>query len=132
MEKATMRKIHLIFIILLFIFFTSLEIGILYEVAFHNFDFGGILMEYTKVGSIGCGVLILFIPVSVIVIFIICKKRLSKKELFLNCICALFGIGIAIGLFCAGLENPAVRLGSQITSFLIDYFNWTEYPVLGG
>lgn len=132
-----MRKKNLIVIILLFVFLTSLEIGIFDEVLWHGWGgYGDVSMEYTTLGFIGSIFLIFFIPVSIMVIFIICitmgKKRLLKKELFLDCICALFGIGIAIGLFFVAPDIPVFALGRQLAVFFIDYFNWMEYPVLEG
>lgn len=134
MEKTTTRIKHLI-IILLFIFLTSLEIGIFEEIAWHGWSWGDVPLVYTKTGNIGTGILLLFIPVSVIVIFIIYimkyKKGQSKKEFFLNCRCALFGIVIAIGLYFITPGFPVFELGRQMTSFLINYFNWMELPVPG-
>ncbi|MBO5057046.1 MAG: hypothetical protein J6C64_11925 [Lachnospiraceae bacterium] len=135
MKKSIMAKKYLIVVILLFSFLTFLEIGICFEVMWHGFSgYGDIPMKYTTIGLIGSDFLVFFIPVSVITIFICgiamqAKKIIKRRELFLICICALAGIGIAVGIFVIAPDIPISRMGRQMTAFLIDYFNWMEYPV---
>lgn len=135
MKKSIMAKKYLIVVILLFSFLTFLEIGICFEVMWHGFGgYGDIPMKYTTIGLIGSDFLVFFIPVSVITIFIRgiamqAKKIIKRRELFLICICALAGIGIAVGIFAIAPDIPISRIGRQMTAFLIDYFNWMEYPV---
>lgn len=135
MKKWIIEKRYLIFIILLFVFLTFLEIGIIHEVLWHGFGgYGDVSMVYTTMGLIGSYFLIFLIPVSAIIIFISCvvmqsKKLIKRKTLLLNCICALIGTGIAVGIFVIVPDNPVLRISRQITAFIIDYFNWMEYPV---
>lgn len=137
MKKSIMAKTYLLVIILLFSLLTFLEIGICLEVMWHGFGgYGDISMKYTAIGLIGSDFLIFFIPVGVITVFISgivmqAKKIIERRELFLICICALTGIGIAVGIFAIAPDIPISRIGRQMTAFLIDYFNWMEYPVPG-
>lgn len=134
-----MKKKYLnIVIILLFIFLTFTEIGIFFEVAWHGFrGFGAMPMEYTTKGEHGIGFLIFFIPLIVIVTLIIritmcIKKYISKRELFLNCICALFGVCIGIGIITFAAPKHTVIffwVGRQIAIFFIDSFNWMRHPI---
>ena len=131
---VSMKK-RLIIIMILSYLLTSLEFGIFIEVMWHGWGgFGGISLEYTERGNIGIGFLIYFIPVSIIAILLIRiilrKKKIDNvKGFFLDCIVALFGIGISIGTAYAGI-NLIYQLGRQMTAFLIDYFNWMKYPIL--
>lgn len=134
-----MKKKRLIVIILLFYFLTSLEMGIFIEVLWHGWGgYGNISKEYTDTGGIGIAFLIFSIPVSVIVILLIritlyIKKSSNIKVFLLNCIGALAGIGINIGIFFKAPFivniNPIFQLGRQMTAFLINFFNWMEYPM---
>ena len=97
------EKYFKIIVILLFVFLTAVEIGIFLEVLWHGWGgFGDVSMEYTEKGILGSACLIGFIPVSVLVLFMmyIVKyliKKWDKKQFFLNCIWPVLGIAIAIG-----------------------------------
>lgn len=134
-----MKKKRFIAVSLLFIFLACLEMGIFTEVLWHGWGgFGDISLEYTEAGNVGITFLVFFMPVSVIVIFLIrivlCIKKIRNiKELFLDGICALSGIGITVGIaliapvLCYG--NPIFRLGRLIASFPIDVFHWMTVPI---
>ncbi len=134
-----MEKRRFIAITFLFFFLTSLEMGIFIEVLWHGWGgYGNISKEYTDTGGIGIAFLIFSIPVSVIVILLIritlyIKKSSNIKVFLLNCIGALAGIGINIGIFFKAPFivniNPIFQLGRQMTAFLINFFNWMEYPM---
>lgn len=133
------EKKRLIVIILLFFLLTSLEIGIFIEVLWHGWGgYGNISKEFTEAGDIGIAFLILSIPVSVIVILFIrivlyIRKGSNIKVFFLDCIGSLSGMGISIGIFFKAPFivniNPFFQLGRQVAAFLIDFFNWMEYPM---
>ena len=133
-QAFLLKKKRLIIIMLLSYLFTSLEFSIFIEAMWHGWGgYGDISLEYSERGNVGIGFLIYFIPVSIIAILLIriilCKKKIDNvKGLFLDCISALSGIGISIGTSIAGI-NPIYQLGRQMTAFLIDYFNWMEYPI---
>lgn len=134
-----MKKKRFIAIILFFIFLTFLEAGIFLEVVWHGWGgFGDISMEYTEEGSTGISFLIFFIPVIVIVIFLVrivlCIKRINTvKGLLFDCIFALLGVGMGSVVYFIIPDsvpyNPIFLLGRQIASFFIDHFNWMEYPM---
>ena len=124
------KRDRLSIIIVLFLFSTLLEWGIILEAVFHNISPGlGSPFKYNERGIIGIYFLTLFIPVTAIIIFIIrltsCIKKCSNiKELSFDCICALIGIGIGIGIIYLSPDNPISGMGAMITSFIIDYFYW--------
>lgn len=124
-----MKKKRLVVIFLLFMFLASMEVGIFIESALHGFSPGsGTFMEYTKIGNIGTTFLLLFFPVTAIIIFyhssyVVHKKSNNMKEFCFDCLFALIGTGIGIFL---SLYNPITYLGAMITSFLIDYFDWMK------
>ena len=129
------KRDRLSIIIILFLFSTLLEWGIIIEPVLHNISPGlGSPFEYNERGIIGTHFLILFIPVTTIIIFIIrltscIKKHSDIKELSFDCICALIGTGIGIGIIYLSPDNPISGLGAMITSFLIDNFYWmSEKP----
>ncbi len=129
------KKHFVVIMILLFLFFTLLEIGILVEVFWHGWGgFGDISMAYTPTGLFGSAVLMLFIPVSVMAVWITgrirCHKKLiHKKEFCRNGICALAGIGTAVGIYLIAPDMPICGWGRQMAAFLIDHFHWMEYPI---
>ncbi len=133
-----MEKKRFIAITFLFFFLTSLEMGIFIEVLWHGWGgYGNISKEYTETG-IGITFLIFSIPVSVIVILLIritlyIKKSSNIKVFLFDCIGALAGIGINIGLFFKAPFivniNPIFQLGRQMAVFLINFFNWMKYPM---
>ena len=99
--------------------------------------FGDISLEYTKTGTIGISFLIFLIPISAMAILfiriILCIKKIyPMKWLFLDCICALFGIGIVIGIYNMApniVDNSfGYQWGRQVAAFFIDYFNWMTVP----
>lgn len=136
-----MKKTRIIIMILLFIFLTSLELGIIIEAIAHVWaGFGaGNIMEYNEAGNIGISCLIFFIPISIFLMLLIrivlCIKKHTIKELLLDCICALCGIGITIGIihiFSMILpyrDNPILLLGRLIAAFIIDSFDWIDYVI---
>ena len=133
-----MNKKRSIKIILLFIILTSLEAGIFIGIPRYLFWLGheGLEIDLTPIGYIGAYFLICFMPVSFIVIFLIrltlfIKKKINMKELVTDCICALFGIGIGVGILYLIPDNPILGLGEQITVFFINLFNrlWIKYPI---
>lgn len=126
-----MNKKRFIGIIPLFIFLTSLEAGISIGVPRYLYclDYECRGSDLTPIGYIGVFYLICFMPVSAIVIYLIrltlcIKKKISMKELVSDCICALFGIGVGIGILYLIPDNPIFVLGEQITVFFIDLFDW--------
>lgn len=133
-----MVRKHFIAIIFVFIFLTLLETGIFLEVLWHGWGgFGDISLEYTKTGTIGISFLIFLIPISAMAILfiriILCIKKIyPMKWLFLDCICALFGIGIVIGIYNMApniVDNSfGYQWGRQVAAFFIDYFNWMTVP----
>ncbi|MCM1388483.1 MAG: hypothetical protein NC231_14230 [Bacillus sp. (in: Bacteria)] len=137
-----MEKQRIIENFILYAFGTSLEIGFFIEVMWHGFaGFGaGNVMEYNEKGNTGISFLLFFIPICVIIIYLIriiklfMKKNHNVKEymkesLFLDFRCALFCIPITIAITLAfGIYfNPITSLGRMIASFLIDHFNWMDY-----
>lgn len=124
-----------VIVILLFAFLAAVEIGIFLEVLWHGWGgFGDISMEYTEKGTLGSACLIGFIPVSVLVLFMMyivmyLKKKRDKKQFFLNCIWPVLGIAIATGGLFLVPQAPFYKLGRWIAAFFIDYFNWMKYPV---
>lgn len=137
-----MKKKRLIAMILLFIFLTSLELGIVLEVFAHVWrGFGaGNIVEYNEAGNVGVTVLIFFIPISIILILLIrvalcIQKKRTVKELFFDCIYALSGIGITIGsirifdMIFPYRDDPILLLGRLIAAFLIDSFDWIDYII---
>lgn len=116
-----MNKRRFIEIILLFIILTSLEAGIFIGVPRYLYWLGyeGLEIDLTPIGYIGVSFLICFMPVSAIVIFLIrltlcIKKKIIIKELVFDCICALSGIGIGIGILYLIPENPIFLFGEQV------------------
>lgn len=134
-----MNKRRFIEIILLFIILTSLEAGIAIGVPRYLYWLGheGLSIDLTTLGYIGVYFLICFMPVSAIVIFLIrltlcIKKKISMKELVFDCICALFGIGIGIGILYLIPENPIFLFGEQVIDvifFRIFDGLWIKYPI---
>lgn len=134
-----MRKRSII-IVLLFLFLTYLELGILEE----GFRMAWEGMEYTEAGERWGFLLELSIPAGVIILFLdgmirCIKKRDGRaaKEFFLDCFCALLGIGIGIGthltrfderLFWIFEMNPVKWLGAKIAYFLIEFYDLMEWP----
>lgn len=129
------EKYFKIIVILLFVFLTAVEIGIFFELLWHGWGgFGDVSMEYTEKGVLGGTCLICFIPVSVLVLFMMyivmyLKKKRDKKQFFLNCIWPVLGIAIATGGLFLVPQAQFYKLGRWIASFFIDYFNWMKYPV---
>lgn len=139
-----MRKRSII-IVLTFLFLTYLELGILRE----EFWLAWRGMEYTEAGESWGFLLDLSIPVIAIIMFLNDMIRCIKarngraiKNFFLDCFCALLGIGIGIGthltsydirlfsLFGFDYVNPVKWLGAKIADFLIEYFEWMDWPML--
>lgn len=120
-------------IILMFMYLTSLEVGIFLEVMQHGWWNEAGIGEYTKIGNIGTSFLILSIPTSIQVLFFIrltsCIKESNLKKLFFDCICALFGIGLGIKIIFIVPSDPILELGRQIAAFFIDNLNWMTYPI---
>lgn len=133
-----------IIIVLLFLFLAYLELGIVGE----EFWLAWNGMEYTEAGERWGFLLDLSIPVIAIGMFLNDMIRCIKarngrviKNFFLDCFCALFGIGIGIGthltrydirlfsLFGFDYVNSVKWLGGTITDFLIKYFDWMEWPM---
>lgn len=133
-----MNKKRCIAIILLFIILTSLEVGISIGVPRHLYYLGYLYgtTDVTTIGYIGIFLLICFMPVSAIVIFLIrltlcIKKKINIKELIFDCICALSGIGIGIGILYLIPENPIFLLGEQAIVIFFRLFDglWIKYPI---
>lgn len=130
-----MKKKRFLITLLLFIILTSLEAGILLEVIWHGWGgFGDVTLEYTTTGLIGIRFLTLLIPVTVTIFSLIritlcIKKKSQMKELLFDCICALSGIGIGLGIFYLVPNNPIFQLGRLITAFIIDLFGWMAVPI---
>ena len=123
------KRDRLSIIIILFLFLPSIEMGIFPESITHGSSPGsGTFMEYTKIGSIGITFLLLFFPVTAIIIFLIrltscIKKHSNIKELLYDCICALIGIGIGIGILYLLPTNLILQFSALITSCIINYFD---------
>lgn len=133
-----MNKQRLINVIVLFSLLASLETGFFIEVAWHGWaGFGaGNVMEYNEKGEMGTTFLLFFIPVSVIIIYLIritmlfIKKQNNLKEsFFFDFICALYCIPVTIAIAFTTSFNPIVPLGRKIASFLIDRFDWMSYTI---
>ena len=133
-----MEKQRIIDILVLFTFLASLEAGFFIEVLWHGWaGFGaGNVLEYNEKGEIGTTFLLFFIPVSVIIIYLIriitlfIKKHNNLKELFFfDFICVLYCIPITILIAFTTLLNPIVSLGRMIASFLIDHYTWMSYVI---
>lgn len=133
------KKKRLLAIILWSASLTSLEMGVFIEGGWHGWGgFGDISMEYTAAGGIGFSFLLSFIPMSVTALFLIrmisrIKKLGNIQGLLFDSVCALFGIGMRLGSalispFTVRID-PIVRLGRQVTAFLIDELNWMGYPI---
>ncbi len=133
------KKKRLLAIILWSASLTSLEMGVFIEGGWHGWGgFGDISMEYTAAGGIGLSFLLSFIPMSVTALFLIRMiSRIQKlgniQGLLFDSVCALFGIGMRLGSalispFTVRID-PIVRLGRQVTAFLIDELNWMGYPI---
>ncbi|RKI86537.1 hypothetical protein D7V83_00085 [bacterium 0.1xD8-71] len=128
-------KKRFVIVFLVFIILTFLESGILMDVlSLNGLSWGTQFMVCTEAGKTGLYVLVYFIPVSILIMFLtritLCiKKRSGWQEFCLDCICALFGIGIGI---CATFDapfqvryaDPFYMLGIWIADFLIDFFDW--------
>lgn len=133
------KKKRLLAVILWSASLTSLEMGVFIEGVWHGWGgFGDISMEYTAAGGIGFSFLLSFIPMSVTALFLIrmisrIKKRGNIQGLLFDSVCALFGIGMRLGsalIFPFTVRiDPIVRLGRQVTAFLIDKLNWMGYPI---
>lgn len=140
MEKDRIKEMpklvfRFLIISILFFLLTSLESGILFETAFHGWSgFGNAGLtsaEYTTIGKVCISVLMFMIPAVVIVIFLIrfmrcLQKKINRKPLLFDCICALFGIGIGI-VSVALLNNPIAMSGEQMLAYLIEHFQWMTY-----
>ena len=134
-----MVKKHFIVIILVFTLLTLLEIGIFIEALWHGWGgFGDVSLEYTRAGNIGIAFLTFFIPISVIgalvIRIILCIKKMQHlKGVLIECVCALLGIGIVVGIYCMALtivdNSIAYQWGRQIAAFFIDYFNWMTFSI---
>lgn len=135
-----MKKKRFLIITLCFIVLTFIEIGIFIEIIAHCFraPLDSPPLVYNEAGQNGVTILLLFIPVCVLITLLIriilCLKQRSRvKNLLLDCIYALLGVGIGFGLFFLKdlfnvlLEyNPFFSLGRRITAFVIDQHNWLE------
>lgn len=135
-----MKKKRYLIIILCFTILTLIESGIFIEIIAHclRAPMDSPPLKYNEAGQNGVSVLLLFIPVCVLITLLIrivlcLKQRSGVKNLLLDCIYALLGVGIGFGLFFladlfnAFLEyNPFFSLGKRITAFVIDQHNWLE------
>lgn len=137
-----MKKKRFLIIILCFITLPIIESGLFLEILWHGWGgFGDISLEYTKAGKIGITVLLFLIPLSVLAVFlkriVLCMKTNALRELLLDCICGVLGLGIGL-LYYQFLDaylylnyDPFFVLGRGIAWFFIEVFGWMKVPVAG-
>ncbi len=135
-----MKKNRFLIIILCFITLPIIESGLYLEILWHGWGgFGDISLEYTKAGEIGITVLFFLIPLGVLAVFlkriVLCVKTNALRELLLDCICGVLGLGIGILRYHFLNDyltyDPFFVLGRGIAWFFIEVFGWMKVPIAG-
>ncbi len=131
-----MKGIIIVFTFLSLAFF---ECGIVMEDFWMSGGaWGDFYMEYTEAGAIASPLLIRSIPAGIVAAFLIrlvlcIKRRNNMLEFCFDCVCALLGMGMGIGLLLkepyAVYRNPVFLAGEQFMAHLIETFDWMSLPI---